>query len=514
MGVAPTSVQPQLELTSGVWTDVSVDVVRAEQIRLSYGIRGSGPLDRVAQTGVAMFTQRNDAGCSGGVQGYYSPNHDHARSGFGYGTGFRLAVSYGGTTYYKFRGRLVEIEPVAGQYGLQRTRCRAVDWLEDLAEFQVRRVAAQRDQRADQLLTTLINAMPSAARPAAQTLDQGTETYPYAFYDLGGGTSGRALAETLMRSELGHLAVIGDTTQGGTLRFFNRHHRSTADSAVTLTNSMHELRVPSTVDLAFNDVAVTINPVRVDATATTVLWALSTEPASSRPLIPAGQSRTFWGTYHDPDSEDRLIGGTDQVTPVATTDYAANAAQDGTGTDLTASFTVTATFFGGSVKFVVTNTATVDGTLTKLQCRGKAIAAVAPLTFTASSAQPYGERSLRLDMPYQVDPEVGQGAATYLEAVYRALAQQVTALTFLANDSDTLLTHALAREPGDKITITETVTGLDQVDVFIMGCDLTFGPGDLVRCTWHLAPAVDGEFWILDDPVASVLGVSTVLGYA
>ena len=277
---------------------------------------------------------------------------------------------------------------------------------------------------------------------------------------------------------------------------------------------MHGLRVPSTIDRAFNDVRVTINPVRVDQAATTVLWALATEPASSRPLIPAGQSRTFWGTYHDPESEDRLIGGTDQVAPVATTDYAANAAQDGTGTDLTASVTVTATFFGGSVQFVVTNTAAVDGALTKLQCRGKAIAAVASLTFEASRAQPYGERSLRLNMPYQVDPEVGQGAATYLEAVYHALGQQVTSLTILANDSGTLLTQALAREPGDRITVTETVTGLAMVDAFIQGVDLTVGPGTLVRCTWHLAPAVDGEFWILDDPVASVLGVSTVLGYA
>ena len=317
-----------------------------------------------------------------------------------------------------------------------------------------------------------------------------------------------------MQSELGHLAVIGDTTQGGTLRFFNRHHRATADSAVTVPNTMHGLRVPSTIDRAFNDVRVTINPVRVDPAATTVLWALTTEPASSRPLIPAGQSRTFWGDYHDPDREGQLIGGTDQVAPVATTDYAANAAQDGTGADLTASFTVSASFFGGSVQFVVTNTAAVDGTLTKLQCRGKAIEAVASLTFEASSAQPYGERSLRLNMPYQVDPEVGQGAATYLEAVYHALEQQVTSLTILANDSDTLLTQALAREPGDRITVTETVTGLTMVDAFIQGVDLTVGPGDLVRCTWHLAPAVDGEFWILDDPVASVLGVSTVLGYA
>ena len=513
-GAAPTAIRPELELAPGVWTDVSTDVVQADQIRVSYGIRDSGPLARVAETGTAMLSLRNDAGNAAGVQGYYSPNHPAARAGFGYGTGFRLAVTSGGTTYYKFRGRIVEIDPVAGQYGLQRTRCRAVDWLEDLAAFQVRRVAAHRDQRVDDLLTTLITAMPNTARPAAQILDRGTEPYPYAFYDLGGGTSGRTVAQKLMQSELGHLAVIGDTTQGGTLRFFNRHHRATADSAVTLPNTMHGLRVPSTIDRAFNDVRVTINPVRVDPAATTVLWALTTEPTSSRPVIPAGQSRTFWGDYHDPDRENQLIGGTDQVAPVATTDYAANAAQDGTGTDLTASFTVTASFFGGSVQFVVTNTAAIDGTLTKLQCRGKAIEAVASLTFEASRAQPYGERSLRLNMPYQVDPEVGQGAATYLEAVYHALGQQVTALMILANDSDTLLTQALAREPGDRITVTETVTGLAMVDAFIQGVDLTVGPGDLVRCTWHLAPAVDGEFWILDDPVASVLGVSTVLGYA
>ena len=161
-GAAPTAIRPELELAPGVWTDVT-DVVQVDQIRVSYGIRGSGPLARVAETGTAMFSLRNDAGNAAGVQGTYSPNHPAGRAGFGYGTGFRLAVTYDGTTYYKFRGRIVEIDPVAGQYGLQRTRCRAVDWLEDLAAFQVRRVAAQRDQRADDLLTTLITAMPSTA---------------------------------------------------------------------------------------------------------------------------------------------------------------------------------------------------------------------------------------------------------------------------------------------------------------------------------------------------------------
>ena len=304
-----------------------IALVDAKVFELFEQVRDSGPLARVAETGTAMLSMRNDAGNAAWLQGYYSPNQPAGRAGFGYGTGFRLAVTYGGTTYYKFRGRIVEIDPVAGQYGLQRTRCRAVDWMEDLAAGQDLRVAAQRDQRADDLLTTLITAMLSTARPAAQILARGTEPYPYAFYDLGGGTSGRAVAQKLMQSELGHLAVIGDTTQGGTLRFFNRHHRATADSAVALPNTMHGLRVPSAIDRAFNDVRVTINPVRVDATATTVLWALRTEPASSRPVIPAGQTRTFWGDYHDPDREAQLIGGTDQVAPVATTDYAANAAQ-------------------------------------------------------------------------------------------------------------------------------------------------------------------------------------------
>ena len=510
-GAAPTTIRTELELAPGVWTDVSTDVVQADQIRLSYGIRGSGPLDRVADTGTALFSLRNDAANAAGVQGAYSPNHVDARPGFTYGTRVRFAIDSAGTTYYKWRGRLVEIDPVPGPYGLQRTRCRAVDWMEDLATFNLRGVTAQQDQRADELLTTLVDAMPAESQPAARVFDAGRERYPYALYDIGGGSSGRSVAQKLMQSELGHLAVIGDQTQGGTLRFWNRHHRATADPAVTLDETMHGLRVPSTLDHAFNRVRVSVHPVRVDA-APTVLFALETASAESRPLIRPGETREFWGEYVDPANEDQVIGGTHQVPPEAHTDYAANSQQDGMGRTVTDVLEVRADFFAGSVKFTVRTTSDQDVYLTRLQCRGSRIVDVAPVVFEATSVQGYGDRSLQLDMPYQVDANIGQGVADYLHASYHSLASQMTQLSLAAHTSDTLMTQALAREPGDRIAVTET--GVTAVEAFIQGVNLTVGPGTRLDATWHLAPASDGDFWILDDPVASLLGVSTVLGYA
>ena len=513
-GAAPTAIRPELELAPGVWTDVSTDVVQADQIRVSYGIRDSGPLNRVGDTGVGLFSMRNDAGNAAGVHGYYSPNHPAARSGFGYGTGFRLAVTYDGTTYYKFRGRIVEIDPVAGQYGLQRTRCRAVDWMEDLAQFHLRGVTAQQDQRADELLTLMVDAMPAESQPAARVFDVGRDRYPYALYDIGGGASGRSVAQKLMQSELGHLAVIGDQTQGGTLRFWNRHHRATADTAVTLHETMHGLSVPSTLDQTFNRVRVRVHPVRVDQSPTTVLFALETDSADNRPLIRPGETREFWGEYFDPTNENRVIGGIDQLPLQAYADFQANSQPDGTGDDLTAVIQARASFFAGSVRFEVSNPGTVEAALERLQCRGRGIVDVAPLVLQARSAQPYGDRSLQLDMPYQVDANIGQGVADYLEAVYRSLASQLTSLSLKANTSDTLMTQALAREPGDRIVVTETVTGVADVEAFIQGVDVTLGPGTLVDVTWHLAPVAEGDVWILDDPMASLLGVSTVLGFA
>jgi len=508
-GVAPSAFVLELEFSAGVWTDVRADAVGA--LDLKYGKWGSGPTDLVADVGTSTFSLDNSSGNSGGLQGYYSPNHANVRSGFAQGIGIRVGITYGGTTYYKFRGRVVDIDPLAGQFREQHTLCQAVDWMEDLSRFNARNLAPQQDQDSGSLVTTLIAAMPTAAQPAAQSIDAGTESYAYALHDMGSKMSGRALAQRICQSEFGQLAVIGDTTQGGTVRFFNRQHRRQQVVAARLNNRMDRLEAASTADLAINRAIVAIHPTRVDPEPTKVLFSMAIDPETVRPLVPASTSVTFWGTYTDPDNENQLVGGVDQVTPVETTDYTMNRVSGGTGTDETSNFTVVATFFATTVKFVVTAGAN-DAYVTKLQCRGRGVYDDTPLELESSSTQDYGERSLTLQMPYQSSPVLGQAVADFLEDAYSDVGDQPTAVGFLANRSDARMTDALAREPGDLVELTEPVTGLAAAEAFINGVSLTLGPGILVRCLWHLSPNVEGgPYFKLDN--GDLLDDGNLLGY-
>ncbi len=72
------------------WTDVSVDL--AGEIRLRYGMAGTGPSDRVASTGTLSFTLNNSEKNSASKRGYYSPNHTNKRAGFALGIGVRLVL--------------------------------------------------------------------------------------------------------------------------------------------------------------------------------------------------------------------------------------------------------------------------------------------------------------------------------------------------------------------------------------------------------------------------------------
>lgn len=491
-----TSAKIEMEFASSVWTEVT-DVIVDDGVRVEYGTNGNRPLDRTASTGHLSFSLRNDDANSGSLEGYYSPNHANVRSGFGYGTPVRAVFTFGGTDYYKFAGKLVVIEPEPGSEQRRRTRCEAVDWIDDAADYTLRDVVPQADKRADELIAAIVSAMPATSQPTSTSYDTGNQVFPYAFYDLGEGEKAlRALAK-VVQSEFGFLAVIGDTSGGGKLRFFNRHSRAEVASSVTLDNTMIDVEVPASLDNVYNRVIVTTHPLRVDD-ETVVLFSLPVTPTSVRPVVAPSQTRTFWVEYRDPDSDETVIGAAEGVPVVASTDYTMNTFQAGGGDDVTGDFTVTVTYFASVAKVVVTNGGSSFGYITKLQGRGRGIYDRAPVTHESSSSQDYGERTIKIDMPYQNDANVGQGLADFVETQYNTLSDQSDFVRFNGNVSTTLMTHALAREPGDKVTLTEDVTGLSSVEVFIQRVRLLLTPGQMVWCEWLVAPSVEGDFFTLD----------------
>lgn len=474
------------------WTDVSADVRASSALSLEYGISGSDPTDRVASSGSLKFGLNNAATNSGATLGYYSPFHPNKRAGFDYNIGVRFWLLYGSDFAYKHLGKLADITPVPGAYGERVTQCVSLDWMDDAARIDVPDLATQTGKRADELLTLILDAM--ATQPAARSLGIGVGTFPYAL-DGGTGQQLKVLAELnkIALSEQGYIFVKGDASQGGTLTFQQRGAR-TADTTTHLAfdDDMYRdgLRTLGGRDDVYKTVQVIVHPTRVDASATTVLFALTTTST----YVKAGETiDTIFGPYRNPDTNE-ACGGTAMVSPAATTDYTMNTAEDGSGTDLTASFTVSASYTGQGVRYTITNGSGSDGYITKLQARGKGVYRVDAITEKSVTGS-YGDRVLTIDMPYQSSPNTGSKVATYLATLLASPVARVRAVRFLANHSDAFLAAAILREPGDRIAITETVTGLDAALFVIQRVKLDLQPGGILWCTWELAPWGLDAWW-------------------
>lgn len=414
--------------------------------------------------------------------------------------------------YVKFRGKVREIKPSGGIKREQNCDVVAYDHMRDLMEADVRELAIAVGDTEDTLLGAVLDALPADARPPFRDLDAGVDTYAYAFDNVQGGEKAGGLIKDIAMSAVGLVGCKGD----GTFIYRSRHTRATGSSAATFADNMQDIDAPSSLEKAYNRVRVTIHPKTIDAAATTVLFALTGTP----PGIAPGTSLANWGDYRDPNNTLKLVGGTAMVTTlVSGTDYSGNSAVDGSGSDLTASLSITANAFASTCKFTVTNNhATLTAYLvtaagaTKLQIRGKGIYDNGPQTYESYTAMDYGDRPFSFDMPYQDDADIGQSAATYLESLYNDITDQLEEIGFVACDTAALMTQALAREINDQITVSETQTGVSSLRVAIQRVELEL-IGRRMYCRWGLAPVSSFSTWLIGTAGNSELGSTTVLGF-
>lgn len=505
MGVSATFVvQAYL---SAAWVDLTPDTIAIAGMGGSYGIDGNGPSDCVASPGQLQFTLRNDAKSSGGVQGYYSPRHANVRAGWGFGVAVRWVWTYSATSYTKFYGKIVDINPAPGRYATQQVVVTAHDGIADLLDADARAVTLQVNQTESQLIAAVIAAVPAAAQPLAQSLDAGVDTFPWAFDNLESGVKALPLIRDCALSSTGMAFIRGD----GTFIYKNRHTRATVVSSVTINDTMHGFSAPSSSDRCWNKVRATSHPKVVSAAATDELYTLPTGDSTNP--IGAGATVTVWTDYSDPNDRTAPVGGYQVVTVlVGGTHYAANSAADGSGSNLTANIAATLTPFASTGKWTLVNSGAA-GYITLLKVIGKAVRDPGPQTFEASSVQPYGEHSIDIDLPYQADAAVTQSTATFIEAQFRDLQNQADSLTFLANYSDAFMTQALTREPGDAITVTETATGVTLLEAIIYRVALSVDQNGMLTCTWGLGPASPYKMWQIGVVGASEIGVSSVVGF-
>ena len=495
----------QVQLVAGVWTDITADVLAQADVK--YGIDGLGPADLVASSGQFNFSLDNSTRNSAATLGYYSPLHASHRTGWGYGIPCKLTMTYLGTGYVKHYGKIYSIDPEPGSRWGRQVHVTSYDAIRDFAEADARTVSVQVNQSETTLLTAILAALPTSAQPISTSFDTAVDSYAYAFANVGEGVKALGLIADVARSARGYVYITG----AGVMRYQSRTTRATSTSAVTFTDTMAGLVLPSNLDGVYNRIRVTIHPKDVDGTSTHVLWASLGTPV----LIAADATTEMWITYRDPDELSVLLGGTAMVAMVANTDYVANEAADGSGTDRTALITVTATYYASTAKLTIVSGTSVGVYLTTLQVRGARIRDLDDITVETYTAKSYGDRPFSFDMPYQSNHDVANDAASEIYLSYSDPTAQALALEFYG-ESGALLTQALAREPGDRITLTETVTGATAVDAIIQSVALDLRPGPQIVCRWGLAPLsyLASNSWILGGLTGhhGELGTGTYLG--
>lgn len=514
---------------NGVWTDLTADRAHGDGAPWTIigGGSGAGPGDVVAGGGSLTFELNNDATNSGGVRGWYSPNAMAPRPFWGLGVSVRLSVTIGANpTYYRFQGWVDQIVPRTGLLTGQRTvQVVAVDWLAISATALAAGVAAQAGQRGDQLVATLAGLVTPA--PAATSYDVGTDTYLYALDDIDPSSS-RVLGAlaNVARSGLDRVYIKGNTSTGGVLRFEAHGFRRTlATNAYVLSDVAAGGLGLSGIDTAkrradqINQLRFTIHPRKVDPAAV-VLYAENIDASTAVSIPPAGGSITIWATYVDPTQTAQQIAcspGTG-VAPVATTDYLFNSAANGSGTNLTASVTVAATFFGTTAKLVITNNhATLAAFRTFLQLRGKGIYGYQDVTAEAvntASQTAVGPTLVAQDMPYQSVIGQAQAAVDYFVGLYTSSAwtQIDSVQAFCPADDETSLWLLIQTEVSTAFAVTETMSGLANYPLWVNGYQIDISERDHLTFTFHVEPRDPQQYWVLGAAGFGELGNTTFLG--
>lgn len=492
------------------WTDVSADVVDGT-LAWSLGISGNEPKDRLASSGSLTFELKNSLRNSAATVGYYSPNHASVRSGFGFDSFVKVDVTPcgGGDPVTMFWGRLYIIDPQPGLYGNRRTLCTAYDYVYMLSEYDVRAIDPQINQNEDVLIKTVIDALPnSATRPMSVSIDAGVDSYPYAFHDLQDGESAIGILQKIVISSWGRIFVDGN----GTLRYISRTSILTATLQFAFTDSnIVNCVTPADLFNVFTIVRVESHPKTVDTGGTTILWSQSNVVEFTD-----GETKVFWGTYYDVNNVAIFAGGTN-FTDIndGDTDFTANSQSDGLGDDETSNFTITAEPFASVVKFTITNGAGHTVYVTKLQIRGDAIRDLAPEVYEAENGGIAKARTLHVDNPYQSNPNIIQALADYILNQFEDVSNQVDELVLHTTRDEDHLNVALTLVLGDRVSVTESVSGLDAAQAVIHRFSFRESSSGFLHCTVELAPNVVGDpSWLLEDATYGLLETSTILGPA
>lgn len=461
------------EILDSGFNNVAVDVLAG--VNWKVGNSGRTVFDRVPDIGTASFSLKNSTANSAGTAGYYSPDHSAVRRDFGLDSAVRISITEGVTEHQEFEGRISRIEPTSGSFGERATRVYCEDWLAEAARDSIRGITVQTNKRDDELLTTLLAL--ASHQPSATDFSIGDDTYTYALHDENSDTSSlMRVFQKLMMSGMGKLYIKNYNT----LVYRSRSDMLLSGTAeATLADTMSSVKVTRDKKQRVKEIITTTFPAQLDTTPA-VLWASQREIT-----VPAGSSVTFDVSLRDPSGRATRVAATSIEAAIANTDFKMSSVS-GSGTDLNGNCSIAYDLKADVVTVTISNSSASLGHIWFYQIRGSGVYLYEPLSITGVTGQPDGE-SLRIEMVYQDDNNVGEDISNLLLYWYVLDQSEVEDVTFIANKTQDLM-DAAGLVCGSLVAVSETQTGINN-NFFINGIQKSYLPGKLLQVTWNLVPA-------------------------
>lgn len=448
------------------------------------------PFARVAETGTATLMLDNSANNSAGREGYYSPDHANCRGGFELGKRLRIGLKIGimSNLYYKFQGKIVDIDPEPGLLSRKVTRVSVVDWMDIAARTPMPQVGIQTNKTDDQVMQAILDALDTP--PDATNLPAGPYPYKYSLTDLQDENDKIVAAmQALAQSGLGRFTIKGGTASGEQLAYEDIYALTDPDKPILITLDSAFLDLPGLGRKAYKRikrVLGTVYPLSHDETPV-VLYEM---PQSIR--IGPGQSVQFTIHYRETDSSKKRVAVTSTVDLVPDTDYKFSST-DGSSNDMNGDLAIMQFAGGNSQQLYFANTSsTQTGYLWLLKLRGYGVYRTNSITYTAVDDEVKESEGVTLDLklPYQDDYNVAADISTMLLEWLDVIQTDVPTAEIPASLSDELLSAAITGEPGAKIRVIDPVSGISAY-FFMLGYELTLNFVGDIRCRWALTRAIE-----------------------
>ena len=460
-----------LEFETGSFTTVTQDV-KAINIFRTLGTALSplapGEASIVFDNWAGHYTPANAAGS---YTGMIKPHME-----------VRIRATHSGSEYGVFAGYLDEI--IIDPYMTDRSATyRFRDIYRHLTDKTIT-TSLFIDYRSESVMAAVL----SEAEVHSYTVAVLGDTFPFAAFER---RSSMNVVQQILES--GFYSAYAN--QDGIAKVENRYVGQTNTPVFSLDNSFYSFAYSLSDEAVFNNVSIQGEQRRSTTSQATLGWI---ETAIT---IQASSTAQFFLNYLDPDNFEPTPA--QSLTVVNSSDYLANSAPDGSGTDHTDTTSENMTFFGRAAKATVFNGTGEVVYLHKFQVRGFHVERVANVSATAddtSSQNVYGERALSFDNNLIASPDFIQEYADYVLNRYK---NPDPANSFgLKNQWP----DQLGMDLTDNVNLVEDVTGISGVFV-IIGIEhiLTTGDSWQHETIYTVEPFRDQEVLILDDPVYGVL---------